>query len=317
MEKPLIEVKHLKKSFPLKGQTLKAVDDVNLHIYKNEIVGLVGESGCGKSTIGKMLVKLYNPTSGEIFFNSRNISSLNTQELKNFRKNIQMIFQDPYSSLNPRMTTEDIIKEPLVIHKVFKKSKDLKNKVYELIDLVGLERYHLNRFPHEFSGGQRQRIGIARALALDPSFIVCDEPIAALDVSIQAQIVQLLHSLQEKKGLTYLFISHDLAMVKYLCHRVYVMYLGQIVESAKKEDLFQSPSHPYTEALLSAICIPDPSIEKKRNHIVLPGEIPSPLNPPKGCAFCTRCPKAMPICHEKKPELKEIGKDHKVKCHLY
>ncbi len=314
---PLIQVKNLKKHFNSKGASLKAVDGVDFTIFENETLGLVGESGCGKSTIGKTILRLYNPTEGSVLFNNQNLVDLNKIELKEFRKDIQMIFQDPYSSLNPRMTTEDIIKEPLIIHKVYKRKEDIKNKVYELIDLVGLERYHLNRFPHEFSGGQRQRIGIARALALDPKFIVCDEPIAALDVSIQAQIVNLLNNLQKKKGLTYLFISHDLAMVKYLCDRVCVMYLGQIVESANTDDLFDKPLHPYTEALLSAISIPDPVIEKKRNRIVLPGEIPSPLNPPKGCAFCTRCPKAKPICFEKKPVVKEISTGHKVKCHLY
>lgn len=314
---PLIQVNDLKKHFYFKGQVIKAVDDISFVIYENETLGLVGESGSGKSTVGKTLLRLYNPTGGKIFFRGQDLTQVNKKQLKELRRNIQMIFQDPYSSLNPRMTTEDIIKEPLIIHKAYANKKDLKNKVYELIDLVGLERHHLNRFPHEFSGGQRQRIGIARALALHPKFIVCDEPIAALDVSIQAQVINLLKDLQQKKGLTYLFISHDLSMVKYLCDRVCVMYLGQIVESSKTKQLFDHPLHPYTKALLSAICIPDPLIEKKRTRLVLSGEIPSPLNPPRGCPFCTRCPKAQPICFNKKPKLKEISPQHFVKCHLY
>lgn len=228
-----------------------------------------------------------------------------------------MIFQDPYSSLNPRMTTEDIIKEPLLIHKIYSSKEQAKQRVHELLNCVGLDPSHSNRFPHEFSGGQRQRIGIARAIALNPQFIVCDEPIAALDVSIQAQIVNLLKDLQTKMGLTYLFISHDLAMVRHLCTKVAVMYLGHLVEIAKSADLYKNPLHPYTEALLSAIAIPDPIIEKKRNRIVLPGEIPSPLNPPKGCVFCTRCPKVMPICRVEKPQQKEVQTGHFISCHLY
>jgi peptide/nickel transport system ATP-binding protein len=314
---PLLEVKRLKKYFSYKGHHLKAVDDVSFAIHSQEIVGLVGESGCGKSTIGKLLLQLYSPTSGEIFFNQRSIHTLSKKELKLFRKNIQMIFQDPFSSLNPRMTTEEIIKEPLLIHNIYSSKESYKKRVHELLFSVGLDPSHANRFPHEFSGGQRQRIGIARALALNPEFLVCDEPIAALDVSIQVQIINLLKDLHAQMGLTYLFISHDLAMVKHLCTKVAVMYLGHLVELASSEDLYRQPLHPYTQALLSAIAIPDPVIEKKRQRIVLPGEIPSPLNPPKGCVFCTRCPKVMPICKLKAPPQKEISPNHIVSCHLY
>lgn len=317
MSIPLIQVKNLKKYFSYKNSYLKAVDDVSFTIYNQETLGLVGESGCGKSTIGKTLLCLQPPTSGEILFNNKPIASFSKEELKNFRRNVQMIFQDPYSSLNPRMTTEAIIKEPLLIHKAYLSKAEATKRVHELLELVGLDQAHANRFPHEFSGGQRQRIGIARALALNPLFMICDEPIAALDVSIQAQIVNLLKRLQKQMGLTYLFISHDLAMVRYLCTKVAVMYLGHLVESALSSDLYTHPLHPYTEALLSAVAIPDPLIEKKRNRIVLPGEIPSPLNPPKGCVFCTRCPKVMPKCSVEKPQLKEIRPNHFVSCHLY
>lgn len=316
MKKTLLEIKNLKKFFPVKGGTLKAVNGVSFAIEEKQTLGLVGESGCGKSTIGKTLIKLYNPTDGSVSFNGHNMSTLSKKEMHALRKDIQMIFQDPYSSLNPRMTTAEIIKEPLIIHKVYKTRREIKDRINELLTLVGLQPEHANRFPHEFSGGQRQRIGIARALALNPKFIVCDEPIAALDVSIQAQIVNLLKKLQDTMGLTYLFISHDLAMVKHICNRVAVMYLGSIVEIAESKELYANPLHPYTEALLSAVPIPDPAIEKKRSRIVLPGEIPSPINPPKGCAFCTRCPKVMPICKEVAPEEVEVKKGHFVRCHL-
>ncbi len=315
--KPYLQVNELKKYYNYKGQSLKAVDGVSFDIYENEIVGLVGESGCGKSTIGKTLLKLIKPTSGTISFNQEDISSLSEKKLLEFRKNVQMIFQDPYSSLNPRMTTEDIIKEPLLIHKKSLSNAQLLERVFELLDLVGLEKHHLNRFPHEFSGGQRQRIGIARALALNPSFIICDEPIAALDVSIQAQIINLLKDLKKKKNLTYLFISHDLAMVKYLCDRVYVMYLGKIVETAPTKDLFENPKHPYTKALLSSICTPNPEIEKLKETELLNGEIPSPISPPKGCPFVTRCPKAMGICNSTFPKKTQLEVDHFVNCYLF
>lgn len=317
MVKPLIEVKNIKKHFPCKFGLLKAVDNVSFSIYPGQTLGLVGESGCGKSTIGRSLLRLHPLTSGEITFEGQSIHLLKKASLHLFRRNIQMIFQDPYSSLNPRMTTEEILKEPLLIHKIYSSSQELKNRVYELLHLVGLEAWHANRFPHEFSGGQRQRIGIARALALNPKFIVCDEPLAALDVSIQAQIVNLLKHLQKQMGLTYLFISHDLSMVRYLCTDLAVMYLGNLVERGNSEFIYKTPLHPYTQALLSAVAIPDPIIEKKRIHIILPGEIPSPLNPPKGCAFCTRCPKAMAICKIEKPNLQHIAPNHFVSCHLY
>ncbi|PCI96150.1 oligopeptide ABC transporter ATP-binding protein OppF [Candidatus Aerophobetes bacterium] len=316
MKKNLLEIKNLKKFFPVKGGTLKAVNDVSFFIEEKQTLGLVGESGCGKSTIGKTLINLYQPTGGSVSFNGHDMSTLSKKEMLALRKDIQMIFQDPYSSLNPRMTTQEIIKEPLIIHKVYKSKREIKERINELLALVGLQPEHANRFPHEFSGGQRQRIGIARALALNPKFIVCDEPIAALDVSIQAQIVNLLKKLQDTMGLTYLFISHDLAMVKHICNRVAVMYLGNIVEIAESKELYANPLHPYTEALLSAVPIPDPTIEKKRSRIVLPGEIPSSINPPKGCAFCTRCPKVMPICIEVAPEEVEVTKGHFVRCHL-
>lgn len=312
---PLIEVKNLKKYFPYKNLFIRAVDDVSFSLQQGETLGLVGESGCGKSTIGKLLLQVDRPTSGDIFFEGQLATS--PAAIKSLRKHIQMIFQDPYSSLNPRMTTEDIIKEPLLIHKLYSSSHLRRERVLELLTLVGLSSEYINRFPHEFSGGQRQRIGIARALALNPKFLICDEPIAALDVSIQVQIVNLLKQLQKQMGLSYLFISHDLAMIKYLCTRVAVMYLGHLVEIASSESLYKTPLHPYTEALLSAISIPDPEIERKRTRIVLPGEIPSPLKPPKGCVFCTRCPKAMSICHEKRPLQKEVLPGHFVSCHLY
>jgi peptide/nickel transport system ATP-binding protein len=313
---PLIELKNVKKFFPMKQGNLRAVDDVSFSICSGKTLGLVGESGCGKSTIGKSLLMLHSLTSGQIFYKGALLENFNKKEIKSFRKEVQMIFQDPFSSLSPRMTTEEILKEPLQIHKIFSSSKDLKNRVYELLELVGLEKNYAGHFPHEFSGGQRQRIGIARALALNPHFIVCDEPIAALDVSIQAQIVNLLKSLQKQMGLTYLFISHDLAMVKYLCTEVAVMYLGHLVEIGPSCKVYKSPLHPYTQALLSAIPIPDPAIEKKRIKIVLPGEIPSPITPPSGCVFCTRCPKAINRCFKEKPLLKKMDNDHFVACHL-
>lgn len=317
MNPPLIQVRNIKKYFPMKQGYLRAVDDVSFVISSGKTLGLVGESGCGKSTIGKSLLMLHSLTSGEILYKGKLLKTFNKKEVKAFRKEVQMIFQDPFSSLSPRMTTEEILKEPLQIHKMFSSSKDVQKRVDELLELVGLERNYAGHFPHEFSGGQRQRIGIARALALNPRFIVCDEPIAALDVSIQAQIVNLLKSLQKQMGLTYLFISHDLAMVKYLCTEVAVMYLGHLVEIGPSCKVYKTPLHPYTQALLSAIPIPNPIIEKKRAKIVLPGEIPSPVNPPSGCVFCTRCPKATSRCFKEKPQLKMIDQDHFVSCHLF
>ncbi|MGE0832572.1 MAG: ABC transporter ATP-binding protein [Simkaniaceae bacterium] len=316
MMKPLIQVRHLKKYFSYKGKVLRAVDDVSFEIFPQETLGLVGESGCGKTALARALMRLYEPTRGDIRFDGKSILDLKRKKIKTLRHDMQYIFQDPYASLNPRMTAGEIIAEPLNIHRILDPSQR-EERVHELLKLVGLRPEYYGRFPHEFSGGQRQRIGIARALALNPRFIVCDEPIAALDVSIQAQIVNLLKKLQEDMGLTYLFISHDLAMVKYISTRVAVMYLGHLVELAPSIDLYTNPLHPYTQGLLSAIPIPDPSIEKKRTRILLKGEVPSPINPPKGCVFCTRCPKAMPLCHQKRPQWQEISPGHKVACHLY
>jgi oligopeptide/dipeptide ABC transporter ATP-binding protein len=317
MPKPLIKVERLKKYFPIKGKQLKAVNDVSFSIMPCETLGLVGESGCGKSTIGKLLLRLVDATSGDVEFQGESIHQLSPLDMQVFRQKAQIIFQDPYSSLNPRMTAGEIIKEPLIIHGVLHPHNNRRDTLYNLLDMVGLERSFENRYPHEFSGGQRQRIGIARALALNPRFIVCDEPIAALDVSIQAQIVNLLKGLQNDLGLTYLFISHDLAMVHHLCNRVAVMYLGQIVECGSREDLYKQPLHPYTKGLLSAIPISDPLIEKKRSRVFIKGEIPSPINTPPGCAFCSRCPRAMDICRHTPPAEKEFRPGHTVKCHLY
>lgn len=312
----LIEVKNLKKYFKVSRKaTVKAVDDVSFDIHKGETLGLVGESGCGKTTCGKTVLGLYNATSGEVRFDGVDIHTLNSKEKKAFRKRAQIIFQDPYASLNPRMTVGDIIGEGIDIHNLYK-GKEREEKIFDLLNTVGLNKEHASRFPHEFSGGQRQRIGIARALAIEPEFIVCDEPISALDVSIQAQVVNLLMELQEKKDLTYLFIAHDLSMVKYISDRVGVMYLGHLVELAESEDLYNEPLHPYTVALLSAIPIPDPREERKKRRIPLEGEIPSPINPPPGCKFEPRCKFAKDICKKKMPEPVEVKKGHFVACHL-
>ncbi|MBY0124354.1 ABC transporter ATP-binding protein [Bacillus sp. S/N-304-OC-R1] len=311
---PLLKIKNLKKYYNVGGRQLKAVNDVSLDIYPGETIGLVGESGCGKSTAGKTIIRLHEPTSGEVLFNGENVFKLKGRSLNKLKKDMQIIFQDPYSSLNPRMTVEDLIGEPIDLHKLAR-GKERRERIIELLELVGLKAEHINRFPHEFSGGQRQRIGIARALALNPKFIVCDEPISALDVSIQAQVVNLLKDLQDKMNLTYLFIAHDLSMVKYISDRILVMYLGNMVELADSDSLYQEPLHPYTQALLSAVPIPDPFVERER--IVLEGEVPSPLDPPSGCVFRTRCHYATDLCSSKAPEWREVKKGHYTACHLY
>ena len=314
----LIEVKNLKKYFTKKSGLLKkeikevkAVDDVSFYIKKGETLGLVGESGCGKSTLGRTLIRLYDVTDGEILFDGEDISKKSEKELKNFRKRTQTIFQDPYASLNPNMTVKDIIREPLDIHTNF--SKDEKDKiVYEMLKKVGLNKEHATRYPHEFSGGQRQRIGIARALSVKPDFIFCDEPISALDVSIQAQIINLLEDLQKELGITYLFIAHDLSMVKHISDRVCVMYLGKVVEIGSSEDIYENPKHPYTKALLSSI----PKIDDDTEEEILEGDVPSPLNPPSGCRFRTRCKYAKEICSKENPPRVDFGNEHFAYCHV-
>ncbi|MBT2639594.1 oligopeptide/dipeptide ABC transporter ATP-binding protein [Bacillus sp. ISL-39] len=314
----LLSVKDLKKHFTMgKNEILKAVDGISFDIYKGETFGLVGESGCGKSTAGRTMIGLYDRTDGEVVFNGKDVHSLSEKEKFQFHKQMQMIFQDPYASLNPRSTVKEIISEPMEVHGLFPNKKERLERIYQLLEDVGLNRDHANRYPHEFSGGQRQRIGIARALALDPDFIIADEPISALDVSVQAQVVNLLKRLQEEKGLTYLFIAHDLSMVKQISNRIGVMYLGHIVELTASNQLYKKPLHPYTQALLSAIPIPDPDVEDQRERIILQGELPSPMDPPSGCVFRTRCQHAMDICAQKKPVWQEIDKDHFVACHLY
>ncbi|SHE50913.1 oligopeptide transport system ATP-binding protein [Thermoanaerobacter uzonensis DSM 18761] len=314
--KVLLEVKNLKKYFHVSGGILKAVDDVSFTIKKGETLGLVGESGCGKSTTGRTIIGLYEPTAGEIIFDGERVTHLNYEGRKKFARRAQIIFQDPYASLNPRMTVGDIIGEGIDIHELYT-GKERMERIYQLLEMVGLNREHANRFPHEFSGGQRQRIGIARAMAIEPDFIIADEPISALDVSIQAQIVNLLMNLQQEKGLTYLFIAHDLSMVRHISDNVAVMYLGMIVEMTSSAELYSNPLHPYTQALLSAVPIPDPNVERKRERIILEGDVPSPINPPPGCRFRTRCKYAMDICKEQTPPLKEVGSGHFVACHLF
>ncbi|MFC0525336.1 ABC transporter ATP-binding protein [Pontibacillus salicampi] len=313
-----LKVDRLKKYFPVgKGLELKAVDDVSFDIYKGETFGLVGESGCGKSTTGRTIMGLYDATDGEVLYNGENIHTMKEREQFRLKRNMQMIFQDPYASLNPRSTVKEIISEPMEVHKLYATEAEKLDRVYELLEEVGLNRDHANRYPHEFSGGQRQRIGIARALALDPEIIIADEPISALDVSVQAQVVNLLQQLQEEKGLTYLFIAHDLSMVQHISDRIGVMYLGHMVELTDSEELYNNPLHPYTRALLSAIPIPDPDVEDEREQIVIEGEIPSPIHPPSGCVFRTRCPMAMDACAKHTPVWQEIGTGHYVACHLY
>jgi oligopeptide transport system ATP-binding protein len=309
----LIEIQQVSKYFRVSEGTLKAVNNVNFDIYKGETLGLVGESGCGKSTLGKVLMGIYPPTHGKIIYHGKKEIEIKKSTLFDYSKMAQIIFQDPYSSLDPRMTVGSIIEEGMIIHKMFDK-KRRQERVYELLELVGLNREHANRFPHEFSGGQRQRIGIARALAIEPEFIVCDEPISALDVSIQSQIINLLHDLQEKLNLTYLFIAHDLNIVKYISDRIAVMYLGNIVELATSDELYSNTLHPYSQALLSAVPIPDPDKEAQKKRQILTGDVPSPINVPKGCPFAGRCPRATEICHQEKPAL-EMKQGHMVACH--
>jgi len=320
----LIKIKNLKKHFPIYRGILRrqvgavqAVDGVTFNIYKGETLGLVGESGCGKSTTGRAILQLLKPTAGEVFFNEKELTKLGPGELRKTRRDLQMIFQDPYASLNPRMTVGNIVGEPLEIHGIGDSSYK-KNRVKELLKVVGLNPYFINRYPHEFSGGQRQRIGVARALATNPSFIVADEPISALDVSIQAQVVNLLDDLKADLGLTYLFIAHDLSMVRYISDRVAVMYLGRVVEISVRDQVYDHPLHPYTQALLSAIPIPDPKKEMKRQRLILEGDVPSPINPPSGCRFHPRCSYATSVCRESDPELRDLGSDnlyHGVACH--
>ena len=323
MNRPLVEVRNLTKHFvisrswsgrPLK--TVQAVDDVSFVIMPGETLGLVGETGCGKSTVGRTLVGLYEPTAGSALLEGRDIhATLRSKDHADFRRRLQIIFQDPYASLDPRMTVGDIVGEPLDIHQLAASSQR-RERIQELLLQVGLDPEHAARYPHEFSGGQRQRVGIARALAAEPDFIVCDEPISALDVSIQAQIINLMQDLQQNIGLTYLFIAHDLSMVRHLSHRIAVMYLGSLVELADSASLFKQPQHPYSQALLSAIPLPDPKVEATRERIFMPGEVPSPINPPSGCRFRTRCRHAMTICTESTPQLLDDGTGHHTACHL-
>ena len=314
----ILEVKNLKKHFKVGGgATLKAVDDVSFFVREGETLGLVGESGCGKTTCGRTVIGMYDKTDGEVLYKGKSVHGLKGQDRKDFTKEVQIIFQDPYASLNPRMTVADIIAEGIDIHGLAKSKGERSERVYKLLEQVGLNKEHANRFVHEFSGGQRQRIGIARALAVEPKFILCDEPISALDVSIQAQIANMLIKFQKELGLTYLFIAHDLAMVKHISDRVAVMYLGSMVELAESEALYSNPKHPYTEALMSAIPIADPDVEEIRQRIMLEGDVPSPINTPPGCKFQGRCSKCMDICKKESPLFKEVEKDHYVACHLY
>ena len=315
MSTPLIETVHLKKYFKTNSGMLHAVDDVNLSVQAGETLGIVGESGCGKSTLGRLILRLLDATSGEVRYNGENILTYNKAQMRQMRKELQIIFQDPYSSLNPRMTVSEIIAEPMRVNGMYQDKTALQKRVSELMDTVGLASRLENAYPHELDGGRRQRIGIARALSVNPKFIVCDEPISALDVSIQAQIVNLLIRLQKEKGLTYLFIAHDLAMVKHISDRVAVMYLGNIVEITQASALYANPMHPYTQALLSAIPIPDPEVEEKKQRIRLEGELPSPVDPPEGCRFINRCRFASERCRKERPELMEMEPGHLVACH--
>ena len=318
----LVEIRNLKMYFPVtsgvifqrKVADIKAVDDVSFTIRRGETLGLVGESGCGKTTTGRCLLQLYRPTEGEVLFEGTDLTKLKGSEVRKFRRRMQMIFQDPYSSLNPRQTCGSIIGEPLLVHKMVRSKNEYREQVAELLSVVGLSPYMSNRYPHEFSGGQRQRIGVARALAVRPSLIVCDEPVSALDVSIQAQVINLLEELQEQFNLTYLFIAHDLSVVRHISDRIAVMYLGKVVEIADRVELYENPLHPYTKALLSAVPIPDPVVDSERERTILTGDVPSPLNPPSGCVFHTRCPIAIAECSQGLPEFRNMGNDHWVAC---
>lgn len=321
MAENLLEVKNLKKYFPVKAGIfkktvahVKAVDDISFAVKEGETLGLVGESGCGKSTTGRTILRLLEATAGEVVFEGKNVMDLDKKEMRAIRRDMQIIFQDPYASLNPRMTVADIVGEPLDIHKLAKNKKARNKRVKQILENVGLGEEYMHRYPHEFSGGQRQRIGVARALAVDPKLIIADEPVSALDVSVQAQVVNLLQDLQKEYGLTYLFIAHDLSVVKHISDRVAVMYLGKIVELTSKEELFQNPMHPYTQSLLSAIPEADP--KKKKDRIILKGDVPSPVDPPSGCRFHPRCPKAFDLCSVKEPEFKEYADGHYAACHL-
>ncbi|WP_041076045.1 ABC transporter ATP-binding protein [Thermotoga caldifontis] len=321
MNEVLLEVRNLVKHFPVRAGILqrtvavvKAVDGVSFHIKRGETFGLVGESGCGKTTTGRCVLMLETPTSGEILFNGVDITKLTQKQLRSLRPKMQIVFQDPFSSLNPRLPVKEIVGEAIAYHKLAK-GKEVELRLKELLEMVGLSAEHMNRYPHEFSGGQRQRICIARALATQPDLIVCDEAVSALDVSIQSQILKLLENLQAKLGVAYLFISHALNVVKYISHRIGVMYLGKLVEVADSEELYLNPLHPYTKALISAVPVPDPKLKRKK--IILKGDVPSPLNPPQGCRFVTRCPYAMPVCSEVEPVLMEVAPGHTVACHLY
>lgn len=322
MSDAVLKVENLKVHFPVKGglftkkQVVKAVDGVSFEIYPRETFGLVGESGCGKSTTGRAIVKLYEPTSGTVYYHGEDVTKIKGSHLAEFRRNVQMIFQDPYASLNPRMTVGEIIREPMDIHHIFNTKEEREQRVRELLDIVGLKPDHIRRYPHEFSGGQRQRIGIARTLALNPQFIVCDEPISALDVSIQAQVINLLEHIQKEMGISYLFIAHDLSMVKHISDRIGVMYLENLVEIGESDDVYHRPLHPYTQALLSAVPIPDPRVAREKKRIVLEGELPSPLDTPSGCVFRTRCPNATERCAREKPGMVNVGK-RTVACFLY